>query len=111
MFACVRSGYLYARADDVLTVVNRPVEKADAWNTEGLKMLSQGQVGVLLLAGGQGTRLGSTAPNVKAIKLQHLHVPAYRSTADYWSSWAYVLGAEGVCLGYLGTATITTLLQ
>lgn len=51
-------------ADDVLTLAGRSEEKADAWNSAGLVALSQGDAAVLLLAGGQGTRLGTSAPKV-----------------------------------------------
>ncbi|GAA5884441.1 hypothetical protein JCM16303_005082 [Sporobolomyces ruberrimus] len=48
-------------ADCLETVIGQS-QQAKEWNSIGLDSIKQGKVGVLLMAGGQGTRLGSSAP-------------------------------------------------
>ena len=47
---------------DVVTVASTTDEQRANYRSTGLQMLADGKLGLLLLAGGQGTRLGSSAP-------------------------------------------------
>ncbi|KAL1537557.1 UDP-N-acetylglucosamine diphosphorylase 1 [Salvia divinorum] len=46
----------------VSTVEKRTMEERERWWKMGLKAISDGKLGVILLSGGQGTRLGSSDP-------------------------------------------------
>ncbi|PSR78716.1 hypothetical protein PHLCEN_2v7305 [Hermanssonia centrifuga] len=48
--------------EDAADSVIGDTEKEKEWRRIGLKAIANGEVGVLLMAGGQGTRLGSSAP-------------------------------------------------
>merc|ERR1719427_663167 len=49
-------------SDIVGKITDSPKEQVDSWYNEGLKQIAEGTVAVLLLAGGQGTRLGVSYP-------------------------------------------------
>ncbi|KAI4106005.1 MAG: hypothetical protein L6R37_002466 [Teloschistes peruensis] len=48
--------------DATASIIDSKDEDIQSWYTSGLELVSKGQVAVVLMAGGQGTRLGSSAP-------------------------------------------------
>lgn len=46
----------------VASILDSKADNIDSWYEAGLDLVAKGQVAVVLMAGGQGTRLGSSAP-------------------------------------------------
>ncbi|KDQ15599.1 hypothetical protein BOTBODRAFT_54497 [Botryobasidium botryosum FD-172 SS1] len=85
-------------ADAVESVLGSP-EKVAEWRAAGLDAIARGTVGVILMAGGQGTRLGSTDPK----GCYDIGLPSHKSLFQYQAE--RIAGVQAVAEKEIGKPT------
>eukprot|EP01116_Phalansterium_solitarium_P021334 TRINITY_DN6597_c0_g1_i1.p1 TRINITY_DN6597_c0_g1~~TRINITY_DN6597_c0_g1_i1.p1 ORF type:complete len:476 (+),score=145.81 TRINITY_DN6597_c0_g1_i1:85-1512(+) len=73
--AYARGGHLNISPYPDVTPLEGTEEERKCWESLGIKKIAEGKVGILLLAGGQGTRLGTTEPK----GMYDVELPSHKS--------------------------------